>query len=105
LIRQNFESAELYIPLISVPFAKSQELVAQFNEAVQRTRAGKKKIFPIIVGGNIDYERILPGLGEQTVFPYSENAMITLSSLLKTEDMDKDKVYADIVKLLNSEIK
>lgn len=104
-IEQRFQESEIYIPLISSAYVRSPQLMDQFNRAVQLSRTRQKKVFPIIVGGALKYQEILPGLNELLLLPYNEKAIIPLASVLRTFDGDKDKVYSDIITILNSEIK
>lgn len=104
-IEKRFNEAEVYIPLISGTYAGSAQWMDQLKRAVQLAKTREKKIFPIFVGGGLKYQEILPDLSGIVLLPYNEKAIITLASVLKTHDGDKDKVYSDIITILNSEIK
>ena len=105
-LKANFDQSEIYIPLISYDFLSDRALRAQLDEAIQLAKQRKKKIFPIILG-NIDYKKMLPGLVENSalILPYSESAAIGLAAVLNAAGNERDGVYEDLVKLINSEIK
>ena len=108
-IAKLFDEADVYIPLLSVAFVTDQDLRKQLERGMTQAMQGKKKIMPLIVSGGdvlgnlIQKLRDIPG---SEILPYDANGNNTpLVQILDPQGKNKDEKFADIVKLINSQVK